>query len=178
MSTILLADDNRELAGILSRSLEKEGYSVDTASNEKKALAEIRRQKYKLIILDIDFGNTNGLTLLAKLRSEGLATPVMVLSSRERASERTRSLSLGANDYLSKPFSFEELIERMGAILRPHSDLKASNLVVGPNSLSDEFDALFSRMQTPQASASMKAAFNASPKQLGRAAVNAARKRG
>jgi len=120
--SILLADDDVHLATFLSKSLESEGYSVHTALDEESVLAELRRQNYKLIILDLNFGQTDGLKLLEKLRSEGLATPVMVLSARNKVSDRIQSLNLGADDYVTKPFSFQELAARANALLRRKSD--------------------------------------------------------
>ena len=101
--SILLADDDVHLATLLSKSLEQEGYSVYTALDEESVLSELRRQNYKLIILDLNFGRTDGLKLLERLRSEGLATPVMVLSARNKVSDRIQSLNLGADDYITKP---------------------------------------------------------------------------
>jgi DNA-binding response OmpR family regulator len=120
--SILLADDDVNLATFLSKSLESEGYSVHTALDEGSVLAELRRQNYKLIILDLNFGATDGLKLLEKLRSEGLATPVMVLSARNKVSDRIQSLNLGADDYVTKPFSFQELAARANALLRRKAD--------------------------------------------------------
>jgi two-component system OmpR family response regulator len=120
--SILLADDDVNLATFLSKSLESEGYSVHTVLNESSALAELRRQNYKLIILDLNFGDTDGLKLLERLRSDGLATPVLVLSARNRVSDRVQSLNLGADDYVTKPFSFQELAARANALLRRKAD--------------------------------------------------------
>ena len=120
--SILLADDDVHLATFLSKSLESEGYSVHTALDEESVLAELQRQNYKLIILDLNFGQTDGLKLLEKLRSEGLVTPVMVLSARNKVSDRIQSLNLGADDYVTKPFSFQELSARANALLRRKSD--------------------------------------------------------
>src|SRR5258708_25380102 len=120
--SILLADDDVNLATFLSKSLESEGYSVHTALNESSVLAELRRQNYKLIILDLNFGDTDGLKLLERLRSDGLSTPVLVLSSRNLVSDRVRSLNLGADDYVTKPFSFQELAARANALLRSKAD--------------------------------------------------------
>lgn len=120
--SILLADDDVDLAKFLSKSLESEGYEVHTALDENTALAELRRQNYKLIILDLNFGQTDGLRLLEKLRSEGLGTPVIVLSARNRVSDRIQSLNLGADDYVTKPFSFQELAARANALLRRKAD--------------------------------------------------------
>jgi DNA-binding response OmpR family regulator len=137
--SILLADDDAHLANFLSKSLESEGYSVHTALDEDSVLAELKRQNYKLIILDLNFGETDGLKLLEKLRAGGLETPVMVLSARNRIADRIQSLNLGADDYITKPFSFQELAARAKALLRRKSDpslnvLRVENLVLDPAS--------------------------------------------
>lgn len=137
--SILLADDDLHLATFLSKSLESEGYSVHTALNEDSVISELQRQNYKLIILDLNFGQTDGLKLLEKLRSEGLETPVMVLSARNRVSDRIQSLNLGADDYITKPFSFQELAARTNALLRRKADpalnvLRVENLELDPAS--------------------------------------------
>jgi DNA-binding response OmpR family regulator len=137
--SILLADDDLQLATFLSKSLESAGYSVRTALNEDSVLSELQRQNYKLIILDLNFGQTDGLKLLEKLRSEGLETPVMVLSARNRVSDRIQSLNLGADDYITKPFSFQELAARANALLRRKADpslsvLRVENLELDPSS--------------------------------------------
>ncbi len=128
--SILLADDDVHLATFLSKSLESEGYSVHTALDEDSVVAELKRQNYKLIILDLNFGQTDGLKLLEKLRSEGLATPVLVLSARNKVSDRIQSLNLGADDYVTKPFSFQELAARASALLRRKADPSLSVLRV------------------------------------------------
>ena len=137
--SILLADDDLHLATFLSKSLESEGHSVHTALDEDSVLSELQRQSYKLIILDLNFGQTDGLKLLEKLRSEGLETPVMVLSARNRVSDRIQSLNLGADDYITKPFSFQELAARANALLRRKADpllsiLRVENLELDPSS--------------------------------------------
>ena len=137
--SILLADDDLHLATFLSKSLESAGYSVHTALDEDSVISELQRQSYKLIILDLNFGQTDGLKLLEKLRSEGLETPVMVLSARNRVSDRVQSLNLGADDYITKPFSFQELAARANALLRRKADpflsvLRVENLELDPAS--------------------------------------------
>jgi two-component system OmpR family response regulator len=127
-STILLADDDVQLADFLSKSLESEGYSVHTAPNEGTVVEELRRQNYQLIILDLNFGQTDGLQLLERLRSQGLETPVIVLSARNRVTDRIQSLNLGADDYVTKPFSFQELSARANALLRRKADPSLSVL--------------------------------------------------
>jgi len=135
--SILLADDDVDLATFLAKSLESEGYAVHTAPDEQSVRAELQRQNYKLIILDLNFGPTDGLNLLEQLRSEGLATPVLVLSARTGVSDRIKSLNLGADDYVVKPFSFQELAARANAILRRKVDpeleiLRVEDLELNP----------------------------------------------
>ena len=137
--SILLADDDLQLANFLSKSLESEGHSVHTALDEDSVISELQRQNYKLIILDLNFGQTDGLKLLEKLRAEGLETPVMVLSARNRVSDRIQSLNLGADDYITKPFSFQELAARTNALLRRKADpalnvLRVEDLELDPGS--------------------------------------------
>lgn len=120
--SILLADDDVQLATFLCKSLESEGYSAHTALDEDSVLQELKRQNYQLIILDLNFGKTDGLALLGRLRNEGLETPVMVLSARNRVADRIESLNLGADDYVTKPFSFQELAARANALLRRKTD--------------------------------------------------------
>jgi len=137
-ASILLADDDVHLATFLSKSLESEGYAVHTALDEDSALAELQRQNYKLIILDLNFGQTDGLKLLEKLRAEGVDTPVIVLSARNRVTDRIQSLNLGADDYVTKPFSFQELSARAHALLRRKADpslniLRVEDLELDPS---------------------------------------------
>lgn len=120
--SILLADDDPQLATFLSKSLESEGYSVRIALDEETVLSELKRQNYKLIILDLNFGRTDGLKLLERLRGGGVETPIIVLSARNRVSDRIQSLNLGADDYVTKPFSFQELAARTAALLRRKTD--------------------------------------------------------
>lgn len=138
-NAILLADDDVQLANFLCKSLESEGYSAHTALNEEAVFARLRRQNYKLIILDLNFGQTDGLQLLKRLRSQGVETPVIVLSARNRTADRIQSLDVGADDYVTKPFSFQELAARANALLRRKADpalslLRIENLELDPAS--------------------------------------------
>jgi DNA-binding response OmpR family regulator len=128
--SILLGDDEVVLARFLAKSLESEGYSVRIALDEAGVFSELKRQNYQLIILDLNFGHTDGLRLLEKLRSTGVTTPVLVLSARNRVDDRVQALNLGADDYLTKPFSFQELLARVNAISRRKSDPALSVLRV------------------------------------------------
>jgi two-component system, OmpR family, response regulator MprA len=128
--SILLADDDLQLATFLSKSLESEGYSVRTALDEATVVAELERQNYSLIILDLNFGQTDGLQLLERLRKSGVQTPIIVLSARNGITDRVRSLQLGADDYVTKPFSFQELSARADSLLRRKVDPALSTLRV------------------------------------------------
>lgn len=128
--SILLADDDAQLATFLSKSLESAGYSVHIALDEERVLEELKRQNYQLIILDLNFGRTDGLRLLERMRTEGVDTPVMVLSARNHVTDRIDSLNLGADDYVTKPFSFQELAARANALLRRKTDPSLSILRV------------------------------------------------
>jgi DNA-binding response OmpR family regulator len=116
--SILVADDDTQLVSLLSKALETEGYSVHTALDEDSVLAHLRRQTYELMILDLNFGQTDGLQLLKNLRGQGLTASVIVLSARNQVSDRVESLKLGADDYVTKPFLFQELAARAHALLR------------------------------------------------------------
>jgi two-component system, OmpR family, copper resistance phosphate regulon response regulator CusR len=137
--SILLADDDAQLATFLSKSLETAGYAVQTAPDEGSVVRELQRQNFQLIILDLNFGQTDGLILLERLRTEGLETPVIVLSARNRLADRIRSFKLGADDYVTKPFSFQELAARASALLRRKADpalsiLRSEDLELDPAS--------------------------------------------
>jgi DNA-binding response OmpR family regulator len=170
--SILLADDDLQLATFLSKSLESEGYSVRIALDEETVLSELKRQNYKLIILDLNFGQTDGLKLLERLRGGGLETPIIVLSARNRVTDRIQSLNLGADDYVTKPFSPRELVARVRAVLRRASGsaagqeaasapLQAGDLSIDPekravvrggqtiNLTTTEFDLLYLLARTP-----------------------------
>jgi DNA-binding response OmpR family regulator len=166
MSSILLTDNNRTLADFLSKSLEPEGCSVHTALNEDSVISELQHQNHKLVILDLSFGHADGLKLLEKLRAARLEIPVMVLSAHHNDADRKQLLNLGADDYLIRPFSFQELAERANALLRRTADPSLRALRVGALELdpasrkvhrgareielsSREFEILYILMQRP-----------------------------
>lgn len=110
---------------------------TDGACDGLEALNKLRRQKFNLMILDLNLPKIDGLTLLSKIRDEGSHIPVLVLSARSQRDDITQGLKIGADDYLVKPFGIEELILRVKAILRrtrPVSD-EATKLSCGPISM-------------------------------------------
>lgn len=115
---ILLAEDERDLNAILAKKLAKEGYGVDACYDGEEALACLASAAYDAIVLDIMMPKRSGLEVLAQLRAKGDLTPVLFLTARDAVEDRVKGLDAGANDYLIKPFSLEELMARIRAMTR------------------------------------------------------------
>jgi DNA-binding response OmpR family regulator len=117
MATILLVEDTRELAQVVTRELEASGYRVVQAMDGIAALEEHANTKPDLVILDWMLPRLDGMEVLRRLRQSS-ATPVLMLTARSEETDRVLGLEVGADDYLSKPFSMRELIARVRALLR------------------------------------------------------------
>ncbi|MCI8494233.1 MAG: response regulator transcription factor [Lachnospiraceae bacterium] len=115
---ILLAEDEQDLNRIITQKLGSDGYSVDSCYDGKEAMELLSCAEYDAIILDIMMPKADGYEVLRKLRSSGTSTPVLFLTARDAVSDRVKGLDSGANDYLVKPFSFEELSARLRVMLR------------------------------------------------------------
>ena len=115
---ILVAEDDRALADFVRKGLEAEQYTVDCAEDGITAGTMAHDQEYDLLILDLNLPGTSGVEVLAGLRAEKPTVPVLVLTARSGIEDRVRVLDLGADDYLTKPFSFSELTARVRALLR------------------------------------------------------------
>ncbi|MEI6624204.1 MAG: response regulator transcription factor [Actinomycetes bacterium] len=115
---ILVVDDEQYLADAVSYALRYEGFDVRTAGTGSAALAALRDEPVDLIVLDVMLPDTDGFELLARLRSNADMTPVLFLTARDTTEDRINGLRAGADDYLVKPFSMEELAVRVAAILR------------------------------------------------------------
>lgn len=115
---ILLAEDERDLNNIITQKLTSDGYSVDSCFDGAEAIDILSYTDYDAIILDIMMPKADGLAVLRSLRDAGKATPVLFLTARDAVSDRVKGLDSGANDYLTKPFSFEELSARLRAMTR------------------------------------------------------------
>ena len=132
---ILVAEDEKDLNLIIKKKLQSSGYSVDCAFDGEEAIDFIEAAEYDGIILDVMMPVYDGFEVLKKLRHSGIKTPVLFLTARDSVEDRVKGLDLGANDYLIKPFSFDELMARLRAMTRPSfglSDniLSIDNLVV------------------------------------------------
>ncbi len=115
---ILLVDDDKILSGILAKVLQNHEFVVDVTWTGEGGLRFAKRQIYDAIVLDIMLPAIDGLTVLKRLRAEQNQTPVLLLTARRDVEDRVRGLQLGADDYLTKPFDYEEFLARVLAIIR------------------------------------------------------------
>lgn len=115
---ILVVEDEPKLARALQKGLSEEQYAVDVACDGEDGLYLARSKTYDLILLDLMIPGISGLEVLRILRTEGQDVPVLVLTAKDAVADRVKGLDSGADDYLTKPFSFEELLARARALLR------------------------------------------------------------
>jgi DNA-binding response OmpR family regulator len=115
---VLLVEDHQALARSLAQGLREAGYAVDVAADGAEALAQAETRVHDAIVLDVMIPTIDGITVLRRLREGGAATPVLMLTARDQVPDRVAALDLGADDYLTKPFAFEELLARLRAVIR------------------------------------------------------------
>src|ERR1700726_309150 len=118
---ILVAEDERKIATFVQRGLKECGFVVDVVHRGDEALEIILDQNFDAVVLDIMLPGRDGLSILRVLRERGNCVPVLVLTARGEISERVEGLNLGADDYLAKPFSIDELVARVRALIRRNS---------------------------------------------------------
>ncbi len=124
---VLLVEDDARVAAFVRRGLESEGYAVDTAADGPAALAMARAAAYALVLLDRRLPTLDGLEVCRALREEGCAALVLMLTARGGLQDRVEGLRGGADDYLAKPFAFDELLARMQALLRRAAEPPAAD---------------------------------------------------
>ena len=119
---ILIVEDEKKMASFLERGLKEEHYTVDIAYDGEKGWEYAMTNDYDLLILDWMLPKMSGVELCHKFRKEGKITPVLILTAKDSVEDKIKGLDQGADDYLTKPFSFEELLARIRALLRrpPH----------------------------------------------------------
>jgi heavy metal response regulator len=132
---ILIVEDEKKIADFIKRGLKEEHYVVDTADNGQDGLFLADVNPYDLIILDIMLPGIDGFSLCRKLRENKNETPILMLTARDNTKDKVRGLDAGADDYLTKPFAFNELLARVRALLRRKKPdktpyLKVSDLVL------------------------------------------------
>ena len=128
---ILVVEDERKVASFIKHGLEEERYIVDTAFDGVTGLEMALNNQFDAILLDVMLPGKDGFTILKDLRDAGVSTPILMLTARGATEERVQGLDLGADDYLPKPFSFEELAARLRSILRRSSPEKSTKLRCG-----------------------------------------------
>jgi len=115
---VLVVDDDDAIREALERALRAEGFSVATAPGGRAALESVARRVPAAVVLDVTMPDLNGRTVCARLRADGIRTPILILSARDEVEDRIAGLQAGADDYLVKPFAVEELVARLRALLR------------------------------------------------------------
>ena len=130
-SSVLIADDDTAICEALERSLRFEGFKVRSAFNGEIAIQEIEKDLPDILILDINMPEVDGIQVTKYLRSLDIDIPICILSARDEVTDRVAGLEAGADDYVVKPFSFEELLARIRALLRRRSVDDAKVVSVG-----------------------------------------------
>jgi DNA-binding response OmpR family regulator len=115
---VLVVDDSERLRRSLEHGLRHSGFAVDTVGDGEEGLAFAQHGDYDAIVLDLMLPGLDGLTVLKRLRDSGVKTHVLILSAKDQVAERVEGLEHGADDYLTKPFEFEELVARLRALVR------------------------------------------------------------
>lgn len=128
---ILIVEDEPRMRELLRRGLTEEGHVVDLAGTAEQARQSASHIDYDVVVLDWGLPDTDGLTLLRNWRSEGLITPILMLTARGSSGEKVLGLRTGADDFLAKPFAFEELLARLEALHRRASALGTATTQLG-----------------------------------------------
>ncbi len=128
---ILVVEDEKKVASFIKKGLEEDYYSVDVAMDGKEGTRLALSEEYDLIILDIMLPFKDGISILKDIRAEKISTPVLMLTAKDNVEDKVHGLDSGADDYLAKPFAFDELLARVRALLRRNSIEKNTVLIAG-----------------------------------------------
>ncbi|HEY2824097.1 MAG TPA: response regulator transcription factor [Gemmatimonadales bacterium] len=129
---ILVVEDDRKVAGFIEQGLREEGYAVDVAKDGEEGVMMAHINQYDALLLDLMLPKKNGLQVAAELRGEGRTTPILMLTARDATEDIVRGLNAGADDYLSKPFKFDELLARLRALVRRGGAARLERIACGP----------------------------------------------
>ena len=124
---LLVVDDEPNILELLATSLRFAGFEVATATNGREALAEARRLRPDLVVLDVMMPDMDGFAVVRRMRGEGTTAPVLFLTARDGTEDKVTGLTVGGDDYVTKPFSLEEIVARIRAVLRRTSGKAAAN---------------------------------------------------
>jgi two-component system, OmpR family, response regulator len=128
---VLIVEDEKKLAELIARGLREEGHAVDVVGNGEEAVWLAQSTGFDAIVLDLMLPGLDGFAVCRQLRGKGVWTPVLMLTAREAVEDRVAGLDAGADDYLAKPFSFDELVARLRALLRRAPVERPTLLAVG-----------------------------------------------
>ena len=128
---ILIVEDDRKVGAFIQKGLREEQYAVDVCRDGEEAVEWASVNSYDVIVLDIMLPKKDGFTVCRELRQTGVLTPILMLTAKDSVEDKVSGLTEGADDYLTKPFSFEELLARIRALLRRAQDYKTKALRVG-----------------------------------------------
>jgi len=128
---LLIVEDEARMVDLLRKGLTEEGHAVTCASDGAEGLALAKAYEFDVILLDVMMPKLSGYELAKRLRTEKIATPILMLTARDSVPDIVRGLDLGADDYMTKPFSFDELIARLRAVKRRTLSAQDTNLHVG-----------------------------------------------
>jgi two-component system OmpR family response regulator len=128
---VLVAEDETRMASLLKRGLEEEGYAVDVSGDGLEAVWMATENDYDVIVLDVMLPGIDGFEVCRRLRAEDRWAPVLMLTARDQVEDRVRGLDAGSDDYLTKPFSFAELVARLRALIRRGAQERPTVLAVG-----------------------------------------------
>ena len=134
---LLIVEDDAKVAAALKKGLKEEGYAVDVCPDGEEAVAAARVSEYDLVLLDLRLPGKDGWTVCRELRTHKILTPILMLTAFDSVDDKVKGLRAGADDYLTKPFSFEELLALVQALLRRTQDyrsplLQTADLVLDP----------------------------------------------
>lgn len=138
---ILVVEDEKNLNDIIVKKLKKEKYGVDSCFDGKDAIDYILATEYDVIILDIMLPKLNGFEVLKSIRNKNIKTPVLMLTAKDGIEDKVQGLDLGADDYLIKPFSFDELLARIRVLLRRNSTNNNANNIYKIANLTVDIDS-------------------------------------
>lgn len=125
---VLVVEDNRKVAAFIVKGLQEEAWAVDHAMNGEDALRLVAHNDYDVVVLDLMLPGISGLQVLQSVRKSKKSLPVLILTAMDSVSDKVKGLDAGADDYLTKPFSFEELLARLRALLRRGSAQESNRL--------------------------------------------------
>lgn len=126
---ILLVEDDARIANFVAQGLRENAYAVDTTSDGNEALYQVSINDYDVIILDVMLPQKDGFDICRQLRTEKIKTPVLMLTARDAVEDKIKGLDCGADDYLTKPFAFGELLARLRALLRRNVEIRPPKIL-------------------------------------------------